>query len=284
MKKIIAQVIIIILILVCMINTVNAASFKFSATPSKTTVKPGEEIEITLAVSDIDLGGNGMNTIEGFIKYDTNVFEKITSADVTSLNSWAVTYNDENTDLNGKFLGIILSGGVKENQNVAKIKLKVKENIESQPTQITISKIATNDGTNLVEEADKTINIKIEKPQTPQIPDDGNNDDENNGNNGGNTGNAGTNAGDNNQGTDNNNGNTGNNGQAGTENNGNTGNSGNNGSTGNGSNNGTSSDKTTKNDSKLPQTGEYTIYITLTIAVIALISIVTFIKYKKYNV
>lgn len=163
MRKKVILATIIALIFIISSSYVNALGFKFTATPNKTTVEPGGEIEVTLDISNIDLGENGMNTIEGILQYDHSIFEEIKSSNITALNGWGITYNDEKNDLNGKFLGILFSDGVKNDQSIAKIKFKVKSDIEDQNTKIVIKKIATNDGTNPVEEVDKTVNIKIQK-------------------------------------------------------------------------------------------------------------------------
>ncbi len=168
MKKALICVIIAIMLITAMsINTTTlAVGFKFAMSASATTVKPGNEVTITMAISDIDLGENGMNTLEGVLDYDRNIFEGVKSSDITTQNGWVVTYNDEETGLNGKFLATKTGTGVKENQTLATIKLKVKENVSNQTTTVTIKDIATNDGTNLVEETDKTVSIKIETPSS----------------------------------------------------------------------------------------------------------------------
>jgi len=126
---------------------------------------PGEELEISLGVADIDLGDDGINTIEGSLEYDNNIFEEVKTANITNLNGWAFTYNDEDSDLNGKFLGILLNSGVKTETSIAKVKMKVKENVKDQNTVIRIKNITTNDGKELIKDVDKEINVKIEKKQ-----------------------------------------------------------------------------------------------------------------------
>ena len=169
-RKIIVIMSITVLIIMTGI-TVKAESsntFKANVTTTKSTIKPGEDIIITLSVSDINMGTNGINALEGTVKYDTTIFEKIKSGDITSYNNWATTYNDLNSNLNGKFLAMNLSAGIKENSQVLSIKLKAKVNIEeTKNTTITFEDISSNDGTDLINIGNKSINIKVEVEKQP---------------------------------------------------------------------------------------------------------------------
>lgn len=165
MKKLVSQIIIVILILGVLGSTVQASSFNLGVVPDKESIAPGEELEIALDISNINFGDEGLNTIEGSLEYNQNIFEKVESSSFFSLNGWAFTLNSEDTDQNGKFLGILLGEGAKSNQTIAKIKLKAKAGINDQTTTIKIKDIQTNDGTNMIKEADKEISVKIEKKQ-----------------------------------------------------------------------------------------------------------------------
>ena len=149
-------------------------SFKASVTPSTTTLKPGEEVTITVKVSDINMGENGINTLEGKIKYDTNVFESVKASDVQSFNNWSTTYNDETSSLNGKFLAVNLSAGTKDDTQILSVKFKVKADIkETTTTQIDFEDITSNDGTDLVNVGTKSVSLTInveEKQEEPVKP------------------------------------------------------------------------------------------------------------------
>ena len=75
-------------------------SLVFTPTPSSTKLNEGEEITITLELSDIKMGQDGINTFGGKLEYDENVFEKVTSDDISSQNNWSIAYNDEETAIN----------------------------------------------------------------------------------------------------------------------------------------------------------------------------------------
>ena len=85
-KKILVNLLLVIMLGVMLASTVNAAtnSFKAELSASSTSLKPGDEITLTLKVSDIKMGDDGINALEGTIKYDTNLFEAITQSSITS--------------------------------------------------------------------------------------------------------------------------------------------------------------------------------------------------------
>ena len=150
---------------------VQADSFKFNAISDKTQVQPGEEVVITLNLSDIDAGELGINTVEATLSYDTNIFEEVTQEDFKSLNNWSLTYNGEKKKQKGKILGVIIASGVTEDQTIGTITLKVKEGVEYQTTTINLTNIATNNGTDIINEEDKSISLEIGTAPEEENPD-----------------------------------------------------------------------------------------------------------------
>lgn len=175
-KKILIVILMVGCIIGGMIGTVKAdtsTTFKANLTANKTSIKAGEEITVTIGASDINMGENGINTLEGKINYDTNIFEAITSSSIQSLNNWTTTYNDESSTLNGKFLAVNLSSGTKENAQIFSVKFKVKETVtEEKNTKIEFKEITSNDGTNLVNVGDKAVTIKINSGNSNGTTDD----------------------------------------------------------------------------------------------------------------
>jgi len=152
------------------VKAVGESSFTFTATPDKTELKPGDSVSISLKVGDINLGTNGMNTLEGVVKFDNTIFEVITEDTVSGQNNWSASINPETDSANyGKFFFNKTSNGIKTETVIGTITLKVKANIaEDTPTVVTISNIASNDGENLVPVANKVINFNIKaKPEEP---------------------------------------------------------------------------------------------------------------------
>jgi len=146
---------------------VNAASFTLKATPSKTTVEPGDTITIDIAISNIDIE-NGINTVEGYLEYDENILEPVTQDSFSAKSNWSTTYNDQGGDLNGKFLIVTLSQGEVSDQSIATLTLKLKETAtKGTSTQVKLKNLSTNDGSNLISETDKIITLNIKGEEIP---------------------------------------------------------------------------------------------------------------------
>ena len=171
-KKILVNLLLVIMLGVMLASTVNAAtnSFKAELSASSTSLKPGDEITLTLKVSDINMGDDGINAVEGTIKYDTNVFEAITQSSITSESGWSTTYNGETSNsLNGKFLAVNLSAGTKEDTKILTVKFKVKQDVaKTTETQINFVDVTSNDGVDLVNVGTKSVKLKVTVPEEPK--------------------------------------------------------------------------------------------------------------------
>ena len=245
MKKISISIATIIFLIALLIPKYSMAdSFTFVATPSKTNILPGEEITITLSIKDIDVGVNGINTVEAVFEYNETLFETITQSSFTGLNNWSITYNSENTAQKGKMLGIIIASGVTTEQEIATVKVRVKNTVTltaDLATNIKIKNIATNNGREIITDTDKTIPLTIKSSVVNENENNNNNNENNNNENNNNTNNNENNNNENNNNENNNNNNTNNN-----ENNNNTNN--NNTNNNNTNNNNTNNNNTNNNN------------------------------------
>ena len=201
-----------------------------------------------------------------------------------------MTYNDEARAHQGNFLISNIVAGIKTEQKIGEIKLKVKKDVkEGTNTEIKIKNITSNDGGEIVKESDKRISIKI--VGTGSTNQGGTNQGGTNqgGTNQGSTNQGGTNQGGTNQGSTN----QGSTNQGGTNqgstNQGSTNQGGTNqGGTNQGSinqgstNQGSTSSSTGKSDSKgnLPYTGIDNA-VKVSIGILGIITTVTYIKYRK---
>lgn len=164
--KTIKKIIKLIAMFMIIANTIsqanNSNTFKAKIIPTSKEIKAGNKITITLSIYDIKMGDYGINTLEGIIEYDKEIFETVKSTDIQSKNNWSTTYNDENSILNGKFLSANLTSGVKEDTEIFTVTLKVHSYItESINTKITFKDITSNNGTNLINAGTETIEVKI---------------------------------------------------------------------------------------------------------------------------
>ena len=181
MKKIISFVTILMVLCVSasVVNATTIKGFTFTATPDNTEITAGESVTITITVGDIELGSNGMNTLEGQIGFDSNIFEALSEDDIVGQNNWSASINAEADNAKyGTFFFNQTSSGVKEETVVGSITLKTKTTIqEDTPTVITITNIQSNDGIDLVPTEDEVITININAatgtpdPEVNEIPD-----------------------------------------------------------------------------------------------------------------
>ena len=148
------------IIMVSLTGIVSASSFDVGVNPTEVTAKQGESIEVKVDLKDIDMKEKGINTLEGYITFDEDVIENV---ELETKNDWQIEYNkDSNSDLYGKFLMVKDIEGIKENEEVLTLKIKVKEKVKKESTKVILKDLTSNDGENLVNIGNKEININFE--------------------------------------------------------------------------------------------------------------------------
>ena len=159
--KIILKILMIILPIAIISTTAYASNFDIKIEPEIIVTKENETIEINISFKDIDMNDAGINTVEGFIKYDKDIIDSI---ELINENNWQVKYNsDEQSDLYGKFLSIKDISGITESETFLKLKIKLKSKLSKEEGYILLDEITSNDGDNLINIGKKEIKIKIEK-------------------------------------------------------------------------------------------------------------------------
>lgn len=148
------------IIMVSLTGIVSASSFDVGVNPTEVTAKQGESIEVKVDLKDIDMKEKGINTLEGYITFDEDVIENV---ELETKNDWQIEYNkDSNSDLYGKFLMVKDIEGIKENEEVLTLKIKVKDKVKKEGTKVILKDLTSNDGDNLVNIGNKEININFE--------------------------------------------------------------------------------------------------------------------------
>ena len=148
------------IIMVSLTGIVSASSFDVGVNPTEVTAKQGESIEVKVDLKDIDMKEKGINTLEGYINFDEDVIENV---ELETKNDWQIEYNkDSNSDLYGKFLMVKDIEGIKENEEVLILKIKVKDKVKKEGTKVILKDLTSNDGDNLVNIGNKEININFE--------------------------------------------------------------------------------------------------------------------------
>lgn len=159
MKKL-GLIMILSIIMVSLTGIVSASSFDVGVNPIEVTAKQGESIEVKVDLKDIDMKEKGINTLEGYINFDEDVIENV---EVETKNDWQIEYNkDSNSDLYGKFLMVKDIEGIKENEEVLTLKIKVKDKVKKESTKVILKELTSNDGEHLVNIGNKEININFE--------------------------------------------------------------------------------------------------------------------------
>ena len=159
MKKL-GLIMILSIIMVSLTGIVSASSFDVGVNPIEVTAKQGESIEVKVDLKDIDMKEKGINTLEGYVNFDEDVIENV---ELETKNDWQIEYNkDSNSDLYGKFLMVKDIEGIKENEEVLTLKIKVKDKVKKDSTKVILKELTSNDGENLVNIGNKEININFE--------------------------------------------------------------------------------------------------------------------------
>ena len=155
-KKILVITLVIILIVSILTSIVSAASFTASMTSSATTVKESTEFTVTIKVSNIDAGVNGINSVEGILSYDTAVFESLTTSSIDALHEWTADYNPST----GKLVLYTMSW-VNTEQDIVQITLKTKSGTSGKTGYIKYTNIEASNNESEIKAQDVSTNVTV---------------------------------------------------------------------------------------------------------------------------
>ncbi len=142
MKKLFIKLFILLWVLVPFQQIEAKTEIKASAVSNSYEVKSGEEILITFKMHTFNDVQKGINAYKATFVYDKNIFERVYQSDFTSLNGWeSLKYNS-----NTQELVAINRVGVKNPSEVVQIRLKVKDNVLPQDTEVTFTNVAVSEG------------------------------------------------------------------------------------------------------------------------------------------
>ena len=137
------RVIIFVIILNLFVVNVNASNFNVILDKDNIETTAGANVEVLLTVDNINMGSDGINTIEGYINYDKDVIESI---ELIDKNDWKHKYNtNKDSNLYGKFL----------------------TKVYKSKSIVNINKIISNDGNELVSTDNKSIILNIKDTTNP---------------------------------------------------------------------------------------------------------------------
>ena len=134
----------------------------------KTEIKAGDKITISVKIKDVSIE-EGMNSMQGQLVYDKDDWEQVTKEDIKSKNNWSITYNDEETESEGKFILINFGSGEVKEQELLEITLKSKKKIIGGNSEIKLTELYTTDGENMIKIEDQAKEINIQGDMLPLV-------------------------------------------------------------------------------------------------------------------
>ena len=165
MKKKFLKISIVTMMLILVYSTiVNALSFTATMTPSSTTVAESTEFTIAIKVSNLDVGQNGINSLCGYLKYDTSIFEVISDSSIEGLNSWSPTFNSENGRIT-----LTKTTFVKSEESVFQITFKTKSGVSGKTGTISYTNIVASNSEQEISAADISTTITVGSATTNTV-------------------------------------------------------------------------------------------------------------------
>lgn len=155
-KRFFSILLIIILFVFAMTTAVSALSFTATMTPSATTVAESTEFTVTIKVSNLDVGTNGINSLTGYLKYDKDVFETISESSIEGLNSWTAKFDEAS----GK-IELTKSTFVTSAQEVLQIAFKTKSGVSGKSGTISYSNIVASNSESDISATDISTSIAV---------------------------------------------------------------------------------------------------------------------------
>ena len=204
-NKLILVQVFIILILLC--TSVYAASTTIGLSASSTSLNKGDTVTVTLSLQDVD-SSKKVESIEGYINYNTNVIEAIsvdsiqknedntvtignetlkvedlTNANINEIptSSSYVAFNGNPSGDNNSRIVIDFQDGITTDEDLLKIDFKVKENATEGKIKdaISYSMFVITAGSEQSEEITKSVTLTIKSASAGDNNDDNNNQNKN---------------------------------------------------------------------------------------------------------
>lgn len=157
-KKIAIALLALILIFVTTVPALAVTNYEVNVKTDKAQINKGETVKVTVSLANINVT-TGLGAFVGKLTYDETVFEKVEQADVVGATGWGtVLYNPD-----GGYLAVERASGegIKEDNDVMVITLKVKENATSKRGNVTISEISCSTGEEDLVATDATVAITV---------------------------------------------------------------------------------------------------------------------------
>lgn len=157
MKKKFLKIVIIMTMLVITYTTiVNALSFTATMETNSTTVPESTEFTITIKISNLDVGPNGLSGLSGYIKYNKDIFEAINESSIEGINGWDARYASDSQKIT-----LTKTTFVKTEESVFNITLKTKAGVSGKEGVVSFSNIVGTNNDSDISTADISTTITV---------------------------------------------------------------------------------------------------------------------------
>lgn len=139
---------------------------KLEITSGGTTIRKGQEIEVTFSLEGYSEIKSGVNALKGTLKYDSAVFELASQEDFEPVNSWEkLFYNPEN----GQFVLINRAGSAEEGE-VFRLRLRAGQSVPAGEVSVSAEDLSVSEGKEdlIAAGASLTLSAVVENPGTDE--------------------------------------------------------------------------------------------------------------------
>lgn len=160
MKKkflIISLIMMLIISLLSVFASAAQYSFTVSMTAKNSRVTAGSEVLITVKLSNLNVGENGISSFSAYLSYDDKVFETLTDSSVDGMNGWVPNY----TTGTGK-ISLYKRTFLKTDEEIMTIELKTKQDLtDGTQGEVKLSTIIVSDGSDEIMTSPVSTSITI---------------------------------------------------------------------------------------------------------------------------
>ncbi len=155
-KKSLIIALLTVVVILLLVGEAFAYSFTPTLTPSSTVVPESTEFTVTIKISNIDAGQNGINSVSGHLTFDTKVFDGITESSIDGLNDWKVSYKADS----GKITAI-KNAFVTSEEEVFQITFRTKASTSGQKGTISFKNILASNSETEISAIDVSTTVSI---------------------------------------------------------------------------------------------------------------------------
>ena len=155
-KKFLKIAIIITMLVVTFATVVNALSLTVAMEVTNTTVPEKTEFTVKVKVANLDVGQNGINSINAVLKYDETIFEAVSESSIECMNGWESKYDNST-----KKIQLTKQSFVKTEEDVFNLTLKTKEGVSGKEGLVELKEINALNSDSTITATDVSVTINV---------------------------------------------------------------------------------------------------------------------------